>query len=407
MKPVSRLWLTFLLVVVLALFLQGCSSGKEVKETSAVENETAVEAETVDYTPQNDVEAYYKEVMPGKFKMWKESAHGRNGVTCSVCHEDLKDNKLPAEKLVYNGEFDTVKPETCAKCHQKEYEGWKNTRHVQAVEFSKKNVRYHLLDGYPAMQVLGCKSCHEKVAKTCSSCHTVHSTELPKPPLNITNGCENCHMGPDHPQREAFESSKHHQVALATGEPTCITCHTTEENRHEIFRIKGTEDHGRTKMLQNCQNCHSREFAEDALAKVDEIKKETNRIIDEARKIIQGLYRDGILKPSPGSLLDENGMPMLNAKGTSYSHVSHIESLMFELFKYAGATAIKGAQHFAPDYAHWHGNADLWQKYLEIKNEAERLRLEAKLKEKLGIETEEYPMFKYSQETGKELQDLN
>jgi len=67
-----------------------------------------------------------------------------------------------------------------------------------------------------------------------------------------------------------------------------------------------------------------------------------------------------------GSLLDENGIPMLNAKGTSYSHVSHIENLMFELFKYAQATTVKGAQHFAPDYAHWHGVADLWHKYLAI-----------------------------------------
>lgn len=88
-------------------------------------------------------------------------------------------------------------------------------------------------------------------------------------------------------------------------------------------------------------------------------------------------------------------------------HVSHIENLMFELFKYAQATTIKGAQHFGPDYAHWHGMADLWNKYIAIKEEAERLYLEAGIKKKFEIESKEYPMFKYEKETGHELDSLS
>lgn len=361
-----------------------------------------------------EFEEKYKELTPLKYELWKESAHGQNGVTCINCHgtEGFKEGDLAYAN------FSKVDPETCGSCHEKEYEGWKETRHVKAVDFSQKNVRFKLLDAYPAMQNQGCDACHTKVAETCTSCHQGHTTALPKPEEaahegevvtdNITNGCENCHMGPDHPQREAYESSVHHQVAQATGEPTCVTCHTDPENNHYIIQLKGEhEEEGREKLWNNCLQCHTEEYVEDARRNVNAIKKESNRIVAEAKKIIVGLYEDGILEPSPGSLLDENGVPMLNAKGTSYSHVSHIENLMFELFKYAQATTIKGAQHFAPDYAHWHGLADLWNKYLAIKREAERLRMEAGLEAETGVAIEEYPMHKYEKETGNELQTLS
>lgn len=379
----------------------------------------AMSAEQKTVVPENatleqarEFEEFYKDKVPGKYAMWKESAHGKNGVTCINCHgtEPLKEKDL---KLA---NFGIVKPETCGECHQKEYEGFKETRHVKAVEFSKKNVRYHLLDGFPAMQQQGCDSCHTKVAETCTSCHQGHTTASPMPKNsphqsaevtgNFTNGCENCHMGPDHPQREAYESSVHYQVAQATGQPTCITCHTDPDNNHEIIAIRENPEKGWQRIRENCLKCHTAEYVDDAWAQVQEVIAETNRIVDEARKIIKGLYEDGILKPSPGSLLDENGLPMLNAKGTSYSHVSAIENKMFELFKYAQATTIKGAKHFAPDYAHWHGLADLWTKYLEIKEEAERLRLEHKLKQATGVEEEEYPMYQYRKATGNELEQL-
>lgn len=360
-----------------------------------------------------EFEDFYRDKVPQKYDMWQHSAHGENGVTCINCHGE---ENLSDEELEY-GNFNVVTPEKCGECHEHEYKGWQDTRHVEAVEYSQKNVRYKLLDGYHAMQQQGCNSCHDKVGNTCTSCHQGHTTALPKPEQmaaphetvtnNFTNGCENCHMGPDHPQREAYQSSVHYQVAQATGQPTCVICHTDPDNRHKIIQLKGeNEEEGRKKLRENCLNCHTKQYVDNAMATVDSIKKETNRIVDEARKIIQGLYADGIMEPNPGSLLDENGIPMLNAKGTSYSHVSHIENLMFELFKYAGATTIKGAQHFAPDYTHWHGNADLWNKYLAIKEEAERLRMEAKVREKLEIEKEEYPMFKYTNETGQELNDL-
>lgn len=358
-------------------------------------------------------ENHYKDKMPMKHKLWEESPHGQNGVSCVSCHgTDL----LGEEDLLY-ANFKKVDPETCGSCHEKELEGYNQTRHVDAVSFSQKNVRYKILDAWPALQAQGCDACHTKIGNNCTSCHQGHTSVVPKSEKmaapgqmvtgNLTNGCEICHMGPDHPQREAYESSAHYQVALLTGQPTCITCHADPENNHLIIQLRDEyEEEGRQKLWGNCLQCHSQEYVDDARRNVNEIKKETLAIVGEARNIIKGLYRDGILQPTFGSLLDEEGIPHLTAKSLGYSHVSQIESIMFELFKYAEATTIKGAQHFSPDYAHWHGGAELWIKYQDIKQEAERLRFEHAVKEQTGIEIEPYPMFKYEKETGRELDSL-
>ncbi len=360
------------------------------------------------------IEADAKASMPGKYQMWLESAHGKAGVTCVNCHGK---EPVTGEKASYRA-FGDVKPEVCGACHKDAYEGWQQTRHVEAVKYSMNNLRGKLLDGYPAMKLQGCDSCHFKVGTTCSACHTVHASypTSAKPgqvqanglpaPQDLMNGCENCHMGPDHPQREAYESSEHRKVAERTGQPTCITCHTDKNNVHLIYRIKGTPDNGRATMEKKCQECHSQDFTREMLANVDQIKVETKKIVDAGRGIVKGLYQDGILEPSQGVLLDKDGLPRLDATGTSYSHVSHIENLMFELFKYGEATTVRGAQHFSPDVAHWHGNAQLWEKYLAIKDEAERMRFEYALSRKMGVPIPELPMYQYSQATGHELDSL-
>ena len=120
----------------------------------------------------------------------------------------------------------------------------------------------------PAAAVAGCKQCHGAVVKvnadktldagswpnsgigrinpdgskgSCSACHSRHSFDaaLARQPEN----CGKCHLGPDHPQKEIYEESKHgiayyaniprmnlHSASWVVGAdysaaPTCATCH--------------------------------------------------------------------------------------------------------------------------------------------------------------------------------------
>jgi hypothetical protein len=369
------------------------------------------------------VEAYYKSQMPWQYEQWQQSPHGKAGITCINCHDVGPDGKLKPEaldNLAYGG----VNPGRCGKCHEKEFAGWSQTRHSEAVKFATTNVRYKLLDGFPAMQREGCQSCHFKVGTTCISCHDAHSFQPPRTAKAVNDACGMCHNGPDHPQKEVQETGVHLRQAEASGmqEPNCVTCHTQDDNKHEIFRIKDVvadpakdiKANNRQLLEAKCWNCHTHEFAAAALKDSDEIKAEANRIVDAGRAVVRDLYADGILKASYGSLLDDKSVPLLNAKGTSYSHVSEVENLMFELFKFAQATTERGAQHFSADYTHWHGNADLWNKYLAVRGEAIRLRWEheglgkpiEQFEEELIARKPVYKMFAYSNQTGHELDSL-
>ena len=407
----TRKWITLIaLAFVLLLALSACGPTRVLPQGATAQQAAAFEA-------------LYKSQMPWQYEQWKQSAHGKVGVTCINCHDVGPDGKIKSENLD-NLAYGGVKPERCGKCHEKELNGWKQTRHSEAVKLATTNVRYKLLDGFPAMQRQGCQSCHFKVGTTCISCHDAHSFEPPKTAKAVNDACGMCHNGPDHPQKEVQETGVHLRQAEASGmqEPNCATCHTKDDNKHEIFRIKDVQANAALYVKANnrqlleakCWRCHSPEFTAAALKDSDAIKAEANRIVDAGRAIVRDLYADGILEPSYGSLLDDKGVPLLNAKGTSYSHVSEIENLMFELFKFAQATTERGAQHFSPDYVHWHGNADLWAKYLAVRNEAIRLRWEH---EGQGMPIEQfeqdliarkpiYAMYAYSNQTGHELDDL-
>ncbi len=368
-------------------------------------------------------EALYKSQMPWQYEQWKQSPHGKAGVTCINCHDPGLDGKIKPENLDTLA-FGGVQPGRCGKCHEKEFAGWSQTRHSDAVKLATGNVRYKLLDGFPAMQRQGCQSCHFKVGTTCISCHDAHSFQPPETAQAVNNACGMCHNGPDHPQKEAQETAVHLRQAETSGmqEPNCVTCHTMDDNKHLIFRIKDVQADASLNVKANnrqlleakCWKCHTHDFAAAALKDSDAIKAEGARIVDAGRAIVRDLYADGILKPSYGSLLDGKGVPLLDATGTSYSHVSEIESLMFELFKFAEATSDRGAQHFSPDYVHWHGNADLWAKYLAIRGEAIHLRWEhegngapiEQFEPELVARKPVYAMYAYTNQTGHELDSL-
>jgi len=123
-------------------------------------------------------------------------------------------------------------PETCAQCHQDQYRGHQSNRHSIGMQRVYESGRYDDLPpcttGANALGSTGvatCTQCHN-VEFQCDSCHSRHlfdAKQARSPPA-----CATCHMGPDHPQWEIYQTSKHGVVWSTRGEsvaPTCSSCH--------------------------------------------------------------------------------------------------------------------------------------------------------------------------------------
>ncbi len=225
----------------------------------------------------------HETVSPGIVKQWEESKHSKVGVKCYVCHKAKDDDPAGFE---HNGYRVTalVTPKYCQSCHAKQVEEFKNSLHAVAGFFSlssyaiqsgeqvtDKNITLGMNKNYKTnysreSAEAGCLHCHGTVIKvgkdgklinwpnngmgrfnpdgsvgTCTACHTRHAfsvAEARKP-----EACGQCHLGPDHPQIEIYEESKHGAIYAAKGEewnwnvppgqwgpedieaPTCATCH--------------------------------------------------------------------------------------------------------------------------------------------------------------------------------------
>ena len=128
-----------------------------------------------------------------------------------------------------------VSPKDCGGCHQKEVDQQKGSHHAKAGEIlaSLDNFLGSVLGGPPAVAV-GCFQCHGSTVKvlpngkfdpatwpntgigrinpdgsagSCSACHTRH--RFSKAQAREPQTCGKCHLGPDHPQMEVYQESKH------------------------------------------------------------------------------------------------------------------------------------------------------------------------------------------------------
>lgn len=217
---------------------------------------------------------------------WKKSRHAEAGFGCLICHEGQEGD---AASWKHNGQWVSaiVTPKTCATCHADETDEFTRSHHAKAGEIlaSLDNILAEKVAGLPdnrADAVNGCWQCHGSIIKfkknpdgsqmrvgkeqkpvidpetwpnsgmgrlnhdgskgSCNACHSRHAFEakLARNPEN----CGKCHMGPDHPQIEIYNESKHgiafhankDEMALDSDSwilgqdysaaPTCATCHT-------------------------------------------------------------------------------------------------------------------------------------------------------------------------------------
>ena len=239
---------------------------------------------------------------------------------------------------------------------------------------------------------------------SCSACHSRHdfSPRRARQPEN----CGKCHLGPDHPQKEIYEESKHgvayrdlkddmnldaHDWVLGedySAAPTCATCHMsgnmrnggemthdpgeriswtnrppisvrmdTDEN-HKIVTetdpakrsamIADTADAKRDRMKQVCSHCHTPDYVAKFYRQYDDL-------------VI--LYNEKFAKPGT-AIMDALAANKLR---TPTQFDEEIEWTWFYLWHHEGRRARHGASMMAPDYTHWHGMYEVAERfYMEL-----------------------------------------
>jgi hypothetical protein len=238
---------------------------------------------------------------------------------------------------------------------------------------------------------------------SCAACHSRHdfSPRRARQPEN----CGKCHLGPDHPQKEVYEESKHgiafrdmkEEMNLDASEwvlgqdyaaaPTCASCHMSANIRnrrithdpgeriswtnrpavslvmdtdinHNIVTetdpetrrslIHDTAEQKRDRMKEVCSNCHTTSYINDFYKQYDAL-------------VI--LYNEKFAKPGLAIM----GALVNNGLRTPTNFDEEIEWTWFYLWHHEGRRARHGASMMAPDYTHWHGMYEVAERfYMEL-----------------------------------------
>lgn len=156
-----------------------------------------------------------------------DSKHAKNGVHCMTCHID---HQAASEQK------SMVFPEKCGECHKKQLEEFRKGRH--SIGFDRMRIQGEYLAIPQEIRAAFCERCHS-VQKRCNSCHTSHKFSLKE--ARDPGACGSCHLGPDHPHKEMYESSLHGIIYQLTQNPNraprCVTCHMSNGNHNSSFGI--------------------------------------------------------------------------------------------------------------------------------------------------------------------------
>jgi formate-dependent nitrite reductase cytochrome c552 subunit len=363
------------------------------------------------------------------YQQWGRSKHYGANIGCYECHQAEKGDRdaLDHEDFLISV---IVSPQDCARCHEKEVEEFANSHHSKAGRIlgSLDNILAEVVegnrglktkgfpDGVSAAAVNGCWQCHGSEVKvltdgsldpatwpntgigrlnpdgsegSCSACHHRHTFSVAQ--ARRPDNCGKCHMGPDHPQKEIYEESKHgiayeafeDEMNLTSSKwvlgedydaaPTCATCHMSAApdlplthnvglrikwNNRPVFSIlshetdkkwglasaKITGERRKENMEQVCVVCHAENF-------VDSFYTQYEALLD--------LYNEKYARP--GAKLYKQATGVLKAiKGDRYAKFAEmIDFTWFELWHHEGRRARHAASMQGPDYTHWHGTYDL------------------------------------------------
>ncbi|MCP4633221.1 MAG: hypothetical protein GY855_09875 [candidate division Zixibacteria bacterium] len=392
--------LTFLSIVILVVFC------------------LKADAKSVDPKVAGKCMTCHKELSPGLYRQWYTSEHSTHKVTCIDCHGAEKGE---SDAFMHEGAYiaTLVTPKDCGGCHEKETIEVENSYHATAGQILESADAYlaHVAGGEP-VAIMGCESCHggkvvidnnspNKLSRkswpnsgigrlnpdgskgSCNACHTRHS--FSKAQARKPEACSKCHLGPDHPQKEVYEESKHGNAYYTNlnkmniesdrwvvGDdyyeaPTCATCHmsaaTGMKVTHDVgSRISWTlrppvSKHKenwmakRANMKKVCQACHEKTFVNGHYYQLDGLVK---------------LYNEKFAKPA-GNIMKIVKEKKLMENPASFSN--KIEWIYWEIWHHEGRRARHGAAMMGPDYTWWHGVYDIAQHfYFKMLPEARKFK---------------------------------
>lgn len=380
----------------------------------------------------------HQDQTPVIYEQWGTSKHFRANVGCYECHMA---NEGEPDAFDHYGQLISVivSPTDCARCHAKEVKEFNASHHskggriigsldnrlAEVVEGNRAMMTPGFPEGNSAAAVMGCWQCHGSVVKvledgsldpatwpntgigrinpdgsegSCSACHARHEFSVVQ--ARAPENCGRCHMGPDHPQKEIYEESKHgiafysHREKMnldnekwILGEdysaaPTCATCHmsaTTDQpvthdvglriswNNRPVTSIRpevsdaklglpGKDipwDTRRENMKNVCLHCHNQNYVDNFYVQYDALIELYNNKFAVPGRDLMALAKP-LLKPSVFS--------------------NKLDFIWFEIWHHEGRRARHGASMMGPDYTHWHGTYEVAKRfYTELIPELEEL----------------------------------
>ncbi|MCB0116779.1 MAG: hypothetical protein KDD84_21925, partial [Caldilineaceae bacterium] len=391
----------------------------------------------------------HEQTTPGIVEQYGVSTMASAGVLCEDCH--VVDETYPGAEA-HEGTFILHEPTTamCQRCHANETAQFYASRHalpayvayagtdpltddqrqmlsnIPEAGFRSEGVlmrnALHAIEG-PEVTKFACETCHnvglpaeDGSIGQCSKCHLRHEFSLEQARKPET--CNQCHIGPDHPQWEIYQESPH-GVAYATGgdrwhweaepgtltvedfpAPTCATCHfsgfgasgTTHDAGDRLTwflyapiseRRPAWQDN-MVRMQSVCRECHNQEFVNTFYTDADAATEKVNSWVAESNRLIAPLKENGLLTAEP---FDES-----------------IDFVQFELWHHWGRTAKFGAWMQGPDYTQWHGAYELVSDMVELREMVnEHLEAAGLGDQKVTIDTNVLPVGKVEMPSQEEL----
>lgn len=328
----------------------------------------------------------HQQVTPGLFQSWVESKHAKKGVHCMSCHID---HQAASEQKAM------VFPDKCGECHKKELAEFRQSRH--SIGFERMRIQGEYLSIPQEIRAAFCERCHI-IEKRCNSCHTSHKFSLEE--ARDPDACGSCHLGPDHPHKEMYDTSLHGTIYKVTQDPDraprCITCHMPKGTHNSSFGIArgpvGTgaevvdlketpisqeeQQRRRQEMIGVCTGCHSKRFSREQLENADQVKEEGFKLQEKGKEPIREMEKEGLLYPSLAERMPHptEGRALVLADPQLYVGTSHIERLFFTMFKFHNIRVWKSGYHFSPSYTHGYGWAEMQLDLIDIQEEADKLR---------------------------------